>query len=98
MALRLSHTHNLDHEHDSDPEFPDRDPEGSSSEDENDDGDLTWDDWQSDSLAKRPCRSLFEDKILDTVQEAIQYDEATHGFSLSETTSRLGNFPGLNGS
>ncbi|CDO72229.1 hypothetical protein BN946_scf184970.g81 [Trametes cinnabarina] len=54
-----------------------------------DDDDQTWDDWVSDSLEKRPCKSLFEDRTFDSVQEALAYDEATYGFSLKEVASRL---------
>ncbi|KAI0354833.1 S-adenosyl-L-methionine-dependent methyltransferase [Trametes cingulata] len=82
MSLRLSAAH-IDpppaDEHDSRDE--------SSSEDEDDD--QTWDDWVSDSITKRPCKSLFEDKTFDSVQEALAYDETTHGFSLKEVSSRL---------
>lgn len=59
----------------------------SSSEDEDEE---TWDDWVSDSMDRRPCKSLFEDKTFESVQEALTYDESTHKFSLKEITSRLG--------
>ncbi|KAI0365345.1 protein arginine N-methyltransferase [Pilatotrama ljubarskyi] len=59
----------------------------SSSEDEDDD--QTWDDWVSDSISKRPCKSLFEDKTFDSAQEALAYDETAHGFSLKDVSSRL---------
>lgn len=91
MALRLSGSHSRDQEHHTDPEYQDDHPEESSSEEE-DDEDLTWDDWVSDSLAKRPCKSLFENKTFDTVQEVLSYDETTHGFSLKDITARLGKF------
>ncbi|KAI0770721.1 protein arginine N-methyltransferase [Fomes fomentarius] len=92
MALRLSASHSRDQEHRTDPEYQDDHPEESSSEEE-DDEDLTWDDWVSDSLEKRPCKSLFENKTFDTVQEALSYDETTHGFSLQDITARLGLDP-----
>ncbi|KAI1788889.1 protein arginine N-methyltransferase [Ganoderma leucocontextum] len=91
MALRLSATHILDPEEVSDPECRDDHPDGSSSEDE--DEDLAWDDWVSDSLSKRPCKSLFENRTFDTVPEALAYDENTHGFSLKTITARLGLDP-----
>ncbi|KAI0642918.1 S-adenosyl-L-methionine-dependent methyltransferase [Trametes meyenii] len=40
-------------------------------------------------MTKRSCRSLFEDKTLESVQEALAYDQSTHGFNLKEVTSRL---------
>ncbi|TBU22355.1 protein arginine N-methyltransferase [Dichomitus squalens] len=87
MALRFSATHITNQEDSSDPEYSETHPGESSSEDE--DEDLTWDDWVSDSLSKRPCKSLFENRTFDTVQEALAYDETTHGFSLKEITARL---------
>ena len=89
MALRLSAAHIIDPDEGSDPEYRHDNPGESSSEDE--DEDLTWDDWVSDSLSKRPCKSLFENKTFDTVQEALAYDESTYGFSLKEITTRLGS-------
>ena len=90
MALRLTGSHILEPEHHSDPERGENHPETSSSEDEEDDEDLTWEDWVSDSLAKRPCKSLFENRTFDTVQEAQLYDETTNGFSLKAISERLG--------
>ncbi|TFK90975.1 protein arginine N-methyltransferase [Polyporus arcularius HHB13444] len=89
MALRLTGSHILQ------PEDPERDehPDTSSSEDEEDDEDLNWDDWVSDSLAKRPCKSLFENRTFDTVQEALLYDETTHGFNFKTISERLGLDP-----
>ncbi|KAI0671181.1 S-adenosyl-L-methionine-dependent methyltransferase [Trametes maxima] len=40
-------------------------------------------------MSKRPCRSLFEDKTLESVQEALAYDQNTHNFNLKDVTSRL---------
>lgn len=82
MSLRLQATHiqpSQAEPHDSEGE--------SSSEDEED---QTWDDWVSDSMSNRPCKSLFEDRTFDTVQEALAHDEATHGFSLKDVTTKLG--------
>ncbi|RDX48838.1 protein arginine N-methyltransferase [Lentinus brumalis] len=90
MALRLTGSHILQPE---DLERGDEHPDTSSSEDEEDDDDLTWDDWVSDSLAKRPCKSLFENRTFDTVQEALLYDETTHGFNFKAITERLGLDP-----
>ena len=89
MALRLTGSHILEPEHHSDQERGENHPETSSSEDEEDDEDLTWEDWVSDSLAKRPCKSLFENRTFDTVQEAQLYDETTHGFSMKAISERL---------
>ncbi|KAF8627470.1 hypothetical protein AX17_006282 [Amanita inopinata Kibby_2008] len=56
---------------------------------DNDDEDETWDDWLSDSLTKQPCKSLFEDTILSSVEEALHNDKLKHGFDLDETCARL---------
>ncbi|KAH9850155.1 S-adenosyl-L-methionine-dependent methyltransferase [Lenzites betulinus] len=40
-------------------------------------------------MSNRPCKSLFEDRTFDTVQEALAHDEATHGFSLKDVTTKL---------
>ncbi|KAJ6584357.1 S-adenosyl-L-methionine-dependent methyltransferase [Mycena capillaripes] len=58
----------------------------SSSEDNEEE---TWDDWVSDSMEQRPCRSLFEDKILPSVEEALAYDKKAHGFDLDALCGRL---------
>jgi len=67
-------------------------PRSSIPEDDSDDGTLssvedeeeeeTWDDWVSDSMEQRPCRSLFDEKVLPSVEAAIAYDKNTHGFDL----------------
>ncbi|THH21417.1 hypothetical protein EW146_g166 [Bondarzewia mesenterica] len=49
----------------------------------------TWSDWISDSMNEQPCRSLFEEKILPTVSDALNYDKQTHGFDLSAACSKL---------
>ncbi|KAI0329044.1 S-adenosyl-L-methionine-dependent methyltransferase [Cubamyces sp. BRFM 1775] len=83
MSLKLPATHIEP------PPADEHDVQDESSEDEDEDEDQTWDDWVSDSLEKRPCKSLFEDKTFDSVQEALAYDETTHGFSLKDISSRL---------
>ena len=67
-------------------ERSERDRSDSSSEDE----DETWDDWVSDSMAKQTCKSLFDDRILASVSEALAYDKSTHGFDLEQKASSLG--------
>ncbi|KAI0248224.1 S-adenosyl-L-methionine-dependent methyltransferase [Lactifluus subvellereus] len=42
----------------------------------------TWSDWVSDSANDRRCKSLFEDKLLASVTEALDYDKRTYGFDL----------------
>ncbi|KAF7365651.1 Protein arginine N-methyltransferase 3 [Mycena venus] len=63
--------------------------EGTASTEEDNDEEETWDDWVSDSMDKRPCRSLFEDKVLPSVDEALAYDKASHGFDLDVLSVRL---------
>ena len=81
MSLKLPATHIEP------PPADEHEVQDESSSDEDDD--QAWDDWVSDSLEKRPCKSLFEDKTFDSVQEALAYDETTHGFSLKDISSRL---------
>ncbi|KIK65562.1 hypothetical protein GYMLUDRAFT_70665 [Collybiopsis luxurians FD-317 M1] len=54
-----------------------------------DDDDQTWDDWVSDSASHKFCRSLFDDKILPSVEAILAYDKAAHNFDLSEACARL---------
>ena len=89
MALRLSSSHVLESERSDEHEYPE-DRGSDPSSDEEDDEDQTWDDWVSDSAEKRPCKSLFENKTFDTVQEALLNDERNHGFSLKTISTRLG--------
>ena len=49
----------------------------------------TWSDWVSDSISKQPCQSLFENKILSSVSEALEYDKNTHGFDLDALCAKL---------
>lgn len=84
MALRLSANHIID----SEDEFQERE-QGSSGEDEEED--LTWDDWVSDSADKRPCWSLFEEKVFPSVDEALKNDKEIHGIVLEEFCGRLGS-------
>lgn len=87
MSLRLS-AHYLEDSLVTE-DTPERSSDQSSSEDE-DDGDLTWEDWVSDSGSKRPCKSLFEDTAFPSVAEALDHDKKTHDFELDQTCSRLG--------
>ncbi|KAF8993501.1 protein arginine N-methyltransferase [Cyathus striatus] len=68
---------------------PDSDIESDSASSSSDDDDQNWDDWVSDSLTKQECRSLFEDKIFPSVQEALGHDKAVHGFDLDVVCSNL---------
>ncbi|EMD39598.1 hypothetical protein CERSUDRAFT_111907 [Gelatoporia subvermispora B] len=65
------------------------DEEERSSSSEDDDDDQNWDDWVSDSADKRPCKSLFEDKTLPSVSDALNHDKTAHGFDLEAAFSRL---------
>ena len=85
-SFRLS-AHNLE-EPSNDPRI---DEEESSSEDEDD----TWEDWESDSLAKQPCRSLFDDSTLPSATETIEYDKKTHDFDLNATYASLSTQPNI---
>ncbi|KAJ7162891.1 protein arginine N-methyltransferase [Mycena filopes] len=60
-------------------------PSSSSDDDEEE----TWDDWVSDSMEQRACKSLFEDKVLSSVEAALLHDKTTHGFDLDAVCSRF---------
>ncbi|KAG8988368.1 hypothetical protein FRB90_002795 [Tulasnella sp. 427] len=47
----------------------------------------TFDDWIEE---ERPCKSLFDENILDSATLAIEYDTKTHAFDISEVSKRLG--------
>ena len=81
MSLHLPPPANFEHQ--------EGDNSDSATSDSNDD-DQNWDDWISDSLIQRSCKSLFDEKVLSSVEDALKYDKETHGFDLNETCSRLG--------
>ncbi|KAF5360411.1 hypothetical protein D9756_004931 [Leucocoprinus leucothites] len=54
------------------------------------DDDQNWDDWESDSLQKQECQSLFDETKLPSTTEAIEYDKEKYGFDLNAVCSRLG--------
>ncbi|KAI0917627.1 hypothetical protein AcW1_007211 [Taiwanofungus camphoratus] len=83
MSLHLSSTHIHTGE-------PESDPEDLSSSSEDEDEDLTWEDWASDSLENIPCKSLFDhEKTFTSVPEALNHDKLVHGFDLDEVCARL---------
>ncbi|KAI0322098.1 protein arginine N-methyltransferase [Amylostereum chailletii] len=47
----------------------------------------TWSDWVSDS--EQPCKSLFEDKTLPSVADALAHDQTVHGFDLQAVSTKL---------
>lgn len=63
-----------------------------STDSSDDDEPEPFDDWFSDSAACQPCRSLFEQKELPSVQEALAYDKDTHGFDLNAFCRTLGTW------
>ncbi|KAF9046251.1 protein arginine N-methyltransferase [Panaeolus papilionaceus] len=70
---------------------PISDPETASvSSDDEDEEDQTWEDWVSDSNSRQETKSLFEDKVLPSVEEALAYDKKAHGFDINETSKKLG--------
>ncbi|KAF8158442.1 arginine N-methyltransferase 3 [Crassisporium funariophilum] len=68
---------------------PNSDPETDSASSEDDDQEETWDDWVSDSGALQQCKSLFDDEVLSSVEEALEYDIRRHGIDLGEECKRL---------
>ncbi|THH29363.1 hypothetical protein EUX98_g4825 [Antrodiella citrinella] len=85
MSLRMS-SHFMD-ERAEDGDDVQRGTEYSSSGD--DEEDLTWEDWVSDSVSKRPCKSLFDETKLTSVAEIVEWDRLNHGFDLDATCKRL---------
>ncbi|KAF8272591.1 S-adenosyl-L-methionine-dependent methyltransferase [Lactarius quietus] len=58
---------------------------GSESGSESDENNVeeAWSDWVSDSANATQCKSLFEDKLLASATETLDYDKRTHGFDLN---------------
>ena len=65
-------------------------PSVSSSEDSDDD--QNYDDWVSASGDPR-AKSLFEERELANIAEALTYDRETYGFDLGAFSKQLGNAP-----
>lgn len=73
---------------------PNSDPEkDSASSDDEDDEDETWDDWVSDSNTRQGCKSLFDDKILSCVEDAVTYDRENNNVDINELSKGLCKFP-----
>ena len=53
------------------------------------DDDQNWDDWVSDSFAKHPSKSLFDENTFPSVEAVLLHDKSTHGFDLDGTCLRL---------
>lgn len=66
---------------------------GSESRSESDENDVeeVWSDWVSDSANARQCKSLFEDKLLASAPEALDYDKRTHRFDLNSFCEEKGS-------
>lgn len=73
---------------------PYSDPIGSSSSSSEDQDyqEETWDDWVSDSNARQGCKSLFDEKILSCVEDAVTYDRENHQVDINELCKRLCKF------
>ncbi len=102
MALRLS-SHFLDSQSDEPEEFDtprdhhhdeerDHHPSSSSSEEYEDEADLTWEDWVSDSGSKRPSKSLFDDATFPSVEQCTKHDKSKYGVDIDGVVSKLGMF------
>ena len=66
------------------------DSDSGSSQSSEDEQDLTWEDWVSDSLENKPCKSLFDyEKTLPSVTEALSHDKSAHGVDLDAICSKL---------
>jgi len=47
-------------------------------------------DWASSLHGARRTKSLFDAELLDTPEEALDYDEKTHGYNVKTEGDRLG--------
>ncbi|KAI0088626.1 S-adenosyl-L-methionine-dependent methyltransferase [Irpex rosettiformis] len=68
----------------------DRPEDSSSSSDEDNAEEETWEDWVSDSLTSRPCKSLFDDQDFPSVDAAVEHDKASNNFDLEQCCKKLG--------
>ncbi|KAF9525547.1 protein arginine N-methyltransferase [Crepidotus variabilis] len=64
---------------------PENDSSSSESEEEED---QTWDDWQSDSITQQ-CKSLFDEKVFQSIEETLEYDKEKHHFVLEDVCKAL---------
>lgn len=62
---------------------------GSGSSESTDTNDETFDDWVEDPL---PCKSLFDDVELPSVNDALKHDLEKHHFDLNEVSKRLSEY------
>jgi type I protein arginine methyltransferase len=81
MSLYLSHC--------SDVHNREEDTESDSGSSVQDDDDENWDDWASDSFAKQPCKSLFDEKTFPSIEDAFLHDRSNHGFDLNDICRKL---------
>ena len=84
MSIRLPPPDNISGRLNSDSE-----ESSASSDDENDE---TWDDWVSDSNTRQGCKSLFDEKILSCVEDAVTYDYENYKVNINELCKRLCKF------
>lgn len=100
MSLRLS-SHFLDSPSDEQEDFDaprdfnhdrerDHDPASSSSEDDEDEADLTWEDWVSDSASKVSAKSLFDDSTFPSVEQCMEHDKSKYGVDVNNVVSNIG--------
>jgi type I protein arginine methyltransferase len=71
---------------------PYSDPIESSDSSEDEDKEETWDDWVSDSNTRQGCKSLFDEKILSCVEDAVTYDRENYKVDINELCKRLCKF------
>ena len=71
---------------------PNSDIENSSASSE-DEEEETWDGWVSDPNTRQGCKSLFDDKILSCVDDAVTYDRENYKVDIIELCKRLCEFP-----
>jgi protein arginine N-methyltransferase 3 len=71
---------------------PNSDIEDSSSSSEGEDEE-NWDDWVSDSNTRQGCKSLFDDKFLSCVEDAVAYDRESYKVDIIQICKRLCKSP-----
>lgn len=68
---------------------PISDSESNSSSETDDENEETWDDWVSDSNTQQKCKSLFDEKVFPSPNEALAYDKKAHQFDLDDVCKSL---------
>jgi len=90
MTLRLPANSAVDVPYEDGEKDRDCSDSGSDSDGAEDNKELEgWDDWVEE---ERPCKSLFDDKVLDSATSAVKYDGETHGFDVLDVCAKFSEY------